>query len=625
MTRTVERLEGLALVGHAEVGQLRFPTPTLLESLRPGESAQGRPSLRAAEAHSGVRSVLVSDGEHDLPLDLPILAPEVTGAGTGVHDLGHGVLHLHPPLAPEGVAPARAERPQLLVLANARALWNEGAPFVRAIGAIREGFGARPLLWAPRVALPHRVALLVYLGVDLLDSTEGQLAAAEGAYLDPTFGRVDSAIARAELGCGCDGCRSPGPGALALHAVSAYRAAVAEARAAAASGRLRELVEARLTAEPAAAEMLRYADGELARLLDERCPVIASSSRPYVLLESHRRPEMRRFRRRLLERYRPPPSKSVLLLVPCSKTKPYRTSPSHRRFRSAFEELPHAERVHVVSVSSPIGLVPRELEDVPPARHYDIPVTGTWEESERQYVLDGLRHLLQSGAYGAIVVHLDPREYSWLRPSLPSAPTAVHVDWTLEDDRATSARAIDRLRTVLQGTLAELSGVPGGPLAVVREELLEVAAVQFGRETAQKLFSGRVRLAGRPWFQRLTDGTKDLATLREERGLFQLTVAGALRLAPEFPFAVEIDPAVTLGGDLFVPGVRSADPAIRVGDAVVLVRDGTLVGVGEAALPGALMRELGRGLAVRVRHRAHGPTDTAMTEGVPRSHEGPVV
>lgn len=625
MTRTVDRLEGLALVGHAELGRLRFPTPALLESLRPGEEGEGRPSLKGAEAGAGGRSVVLSDGERDLRLDLPILAPEVAGAGTGVHAAAPGVLHLHPPLAPEAVASARAEGPGLLILANARSLWNEGAPFVHALGALREGFGANPLLWAPRVALPHRVALLVYLGVDLLDSTEGRLAAAEGAYLDPTFGTVDSPAARAELRCGCDGCRTTGPGARALHAASAYRAAVAEARAAAASGRLRELVESRLTVEPAMAEMLRYADRELARLLDERTPVTASSSHPYVLAESHRRPQMARFRQRLLERYRPPPSKNVLLLVPCSKTKPYRTSPSHRRFRSAFEELPHAERVHVVSVSSPIGLVPRELEDVPPARHYDIPVTGEWEESEQQYVVAALGHLLETGQYRTVVVHLDPKEYAWLRPTLASVSNDAHVAWTLDDDRPTSAHGIDRLRSTLQGILAELPGVPRGPLAVVREELEEVAAVQFGRAAAARLFAGSVRLAGRPWFERLTDGSKDLATLREERGLFQLTVAGARRLAPEFPMAVEVDPAVTLEGDLFVPGVRSADPGIRVGDAVVLVRDGVLVGVGEAALPGPMMRELARGLAVKVRHREHGPTDTAMTEGVPRSREGPVV
>ena len=134
-----------------------------------------------------------------------------------------------------------------------------------------------------------------------------------------------------------------------------------------------------------------------------------------------------------------------------------------------------------------------------------------------------------------------------------------------------------------------------------------------------------MRLSGRPWFQRVTDGRADLATWREERGLFQLTVAGARRLWPDPPLAVEVDSGVSLEGDLFVPGVHRADERIRVGDAVILVRDGHLAAVGEAALPGRLMTELVRGLAVRVRHREHATTDSPMTEERSPSDAGPVI
>ena len=621
MTRTLERLDGLALLGGASVGRLRFPTPGLLESRRSGEAGPG-PYLRSAPAPAGTRRLLLGDGENELDLAFPILAPEIGGAGTGIHPAGSGTLHLHAPLDPEALAAARAQRPELLALGNARTLYADGRAFVAALSAIREGFGAGPVLWAPRVALPHRVALLFYLGIDLIDTTEGRRAAVDGTYLDPVLGPLPASAARSRERCPCDGCRDPASLDLDAHARHAYRSAVAEARFAAASGRLRELVESRTVAEPAMAELLRYADRDLASLLDERTPVTGGESRNYVLLESHRRPEMARFRRRLLERYRPPAAKTVLLLVPCSRTKPYRASRSHRRFRTAFEELRHVERLHVVSVSSPIGLVPQELEDVPPARHYDIPVTGEWQESERRYVLEALGHLLAQGSYRTVVVHLDPEEYDFLQPLLSDPERHV---WTLRGDRTTSPEAIASLRAAVTRALERETPVPGGPLAVVRQELAEVAAVQFGRGVAERLFAPPARLAGRPWFQRLTDGTADLATLREERGLFQLTVRGARRLWPDLPLSVEIDAGVSLEGDLFVPGVRSADPAIRAGDAVVLVRSGELAGVGEAALPGRLMTELGRGLAVSVRHRVHASTDTAMTEDGPPPTLGPVV
>ena len=621
MVRSVERLEGLSLIGGATLGPMSLVTPTLLESRLAGETGPGV-SLRSLNAPFGKRRFEIWDSAARFELEVPILAPEVSGDGPGVYPVGPKAFLVHPPISVEAAAAASAETPELIVLGNARTLWADGQPFVHAIAEVRRLFGSSPLLWAPRVTLPHRIPFLAYVGVDLLDTTEAHLAAAHGVYLDLGLGPRAPAPVPRERACDCSSCRSDPPGPLAEHAMVACRRAMAETVAAARTGRLRELVESRLVSEPALSEMLRYMDRELHDRLEERTPVAFSGSRDYVLLESHRRPEMARFRARFLERYRPPPTKTVLLLVPCSKTKPYRRSRSHRRFWGALEGLRALERVHLVSVSSPIGLVPRELEDVPPARHYDIPVTGEWEESERAIVRAGLAHLEGLGQYRSIIVHLDPSEYSFLQSELPPSDS---VRWTLADDRTTTNEAVGALRTAVERALADEAPVAGGPLAVVREELEAVAAWQFGPEAARRLFVPPVRLSGRPWFQRVTDGRNDLATVREERGLFQLTVAGARRLMPNPPLAVEVHAGVPLAGDLFVPGVLRADEQIRAGDAVVLLQDGRLAAVGEAALPGRLMGELSRGLAVHIRHREHAPTDTPMTEERSPSEGGPVV
>ncbi|MCI4373688.1 MAG: DUF5591 domain-containing protein [Thermoplasmata archaeon] len=620
MGRTVERLEGLALIGGATIGELPLATPGWMDSGT--GSPDGGLSLRSVETALGLRHLQISDGTRTLDLEYSVPSPEVVGPIGGASPVGPYALLVRPPLPRDLPESIRSARPDLLIWGNARALWSEGLPFIEGIRQLRAAFGAGPVLWAPRVALPHRIPLLAYLGVDLVDSTAGLLGAARGEFYDETLGTADAAVARTEGLCDCSACTAHPAGGLDAHTTAVYRRAIAECRTAARMGRLRQLVESRLPAEPALAEMLRYADRELGSLLEERTPVTGEGSQPYVLLEAHRRPEMVRFRQRLLTRYTPPPSKSVLLLVPCSRTKPYRLSRSHRRFYGAIEGLFPIERVHVVSVSSPIGLVPRELEDVPPARHYDIPVTGEWEERERSAVVEALRHLLATGHYRSVVVHLDPGEYAFLRDAIPAElPTA----WTLGDHHTTTREALVALRDAVGTALNGEKPVSGGPLAVVREELREVAAVQMGRAGADRLFVAPARLAGRPWFQRLTDGHTDLATLREQRGLFHVTVAGARRLVPDPPHWVSVDPALPLTGDLFVPGVRGADLAIRPGDSVVLLRDGALAAVGEAVLPGRLMLELGHGLAVRVRHRAHGPTDTSMTESSPAPDPGPVV
>ncbi|MGA7922470.1 MAG: DUF5591 domain-containing protein [Thermoplasmata archaeon] len=604
--RSADRLEGLAALGSGRFGPFRVPLPLLIDTSGNGAGLH----LEVGEPERpGHRRVVVRDRALRWDLTFPIPAPEITGTSGFFHEVAPAAVLARAPLGSDLTTRLAASRPAVIVLLNARTLYADGDSFIHAIRELRIAAGPASILWCPRTALPHRLALLTYLGVDVLDMTAASFAATEGVYLDANLGSLPEGPARVEQNCPCPGCARDGSVDLTLHAHATMRDEWHRVRAALRAGRLRELVEARLPAEPHAAELLRYADRILAESLEGSAPVVGPSAPRYVLTESHRRPEVVRFRQRLLDRYRPPPSKRVLLVVPCSETKPYRHSPSHRRFARAIETVPHLERLHLASVTSPLGVVPRELEDVYPIRHYDIPVTGDWSDLEQRAVRTALEHLLSTGGYTDVIFHLDRAEYSFLADASPLARPAI---WTVEGDRAGSPASLEQLRTAVAAALAVSAPVPGGPLTVVKEELRAVAAFQFGPEGARLLFADPLRLAGRPWFQRLTDGRgTDLATWREERGLFHLTVAGGRRLLPLHGYDVEMDPAVELAGDLFAPGVKRADPRIRMGDAVVVTRSGSLTGVGEATLPGPWMTELSHGLAVKVRHRTHAQEDVA--------------
>src|SRR5207245_1482509 len=102
-------------------------------------------------------------------------------------------------------------------------------------------------------------------------------------------------------------------------------------------------------------------------------PVAGGATRAYAA-QPLARPEIVRFRRRIRQRYAKPPSARVLLLPPCSARKPYSTSRSHRRFRDAIVASANPTAVHEVIVTSPLGLIPRELERFYPAGAYDISV-----------------------------------------------------------------------------------------------------------------------------------------------------------------------------------------------------------------------------------------------------------
>src|SRR5207237_6136710 len=103
-----------------------------------------------------------------------------------------------------------------------------------------------------------------------------------------------------------------------------------------AHGRLRDLVERRLANAPWNTAVVRHLDLRGYDLVEPYTPVAGREVLAYAS-ESLHRPEVVRFRRRIMERYAKPPSARVLLLLPCSARKPSSASRSHRRFREAIQ------------------------------------------------------------------------------------------------------------------------------------------------------------------------------------------------------------------------------------------------------------------------------------------------
>ena len=149
-------------------------------------------------------------------------------------------------------------------------------------------------------------------------------------------------------------------------------------------------------------------------------------------------------------------------------------------------------------------------------------------------------------------------------------------------------------------------------------QLRRAAAYQFGRGAGAALFPDFDGIevthtsSGRPRQLRADAGR--LATYGTD-GRFTLGIAGAERLrasfeAPRYRVVVgdESDPFVREGRNAFAKFVQQADPALRPGDeALVVLPDDTLLGVGRAELSGGGMDDFETGMAVKVRHGADDP------------------
>src|SRR5205807_6213644 len=151
-------------------------------------------------------------------------------------------------------------------------------------------------------------------------------------------------------------------------------------------------------------------------------------------------------------------------LLPCSARKPYSTSRSHRRFRDAILASAAPSVVPEVIVTTPLGLIPRELERFHPARDYDIPVTGDWSRDEAAIVIEDLSAFLAANRYDAVVAHLGA-EALIVHEALPKAIFSAKDHPTSEDSLVALTRPLDQaassVRPVANGVrfAAEMSNL----------------------------------------------------------------------------------------------------------------------------------------------------------------------
>ena len=353
------------------------------------------------------------------------------------------------------------------------------------------------------------------------------------------------------------------------------------------AGRLRELVDQR-TSSPNLVAALRIFDRVGYEYQEEMCDT-AGGRFSCNTTQSLQRPEVERFRRIIRERYKPPKHKRILVLLPCSAKKPYHISKTHKAFASAIHTGEHDVLVHEVIVTSPLGIVPRELDIFFPASAYDIPVTGEWKCQEKEMIRSAVSKLLEFN-YEHVISHLGDtteliRELTDLTETCVGDPVSPISLKNLEDAIRDAASDMEKC----------------GYHEDRCENMRSVLNFQFGKEAADALMEG-TDVTGKFPYWKMHSGKQQLGMLTAERGMVSLTIEGAERLANIRKNIVEMAD-FELKGNLFAIGVLKADRSIRMGDEVVITMKGSVKAVGVAAMSGAEMEELKRGIAVKVRHK----------------------
>ena len=468
---------------------------------------------------------------------------------------------------------------RIYILQNSMELYSNPRYFVDAVIETRKKIGYKPL-YAPAIATPSNLAILIYAGIDIVDSIAVVMKSRKGIYF--TAEEEHSLEEMGEYPCSCKYCRKGINDfrSLLMHNYEILKNEMAKVRNAIKNGSLRRLVEGKAAVDAHVATILRLLDEKYDHF-EKIWPI--SGNKINASCYSLNMPPIKRFRERILKRYEKPEVAKILLLLPCSSKKPYSISKSHTMFRKVINRISNKNVIHEVILTSPLGIVPRELENFYPAAHYDISVTGYWDKEEQEMLQKMLDEYLAKNKYDVIINHL-PKEMDFL--SIDAISTC--------QDKPTLPSELKKLEEKLALLSEEYDYVY--PSWRRRTEAKSMLSFQFG--SIENFMEGCIVRGKFPDYK-IYCNDKQAAIYVAKRGLFSLTLIGGKKLGRNY--WVEIDDFIPKGS-VFAVGVKNADERIRVGDEVVVFHGDEFRGVGVAKMNGSEMTESRHGEAVKIRH-----------------------
>jgi len=322
--------------------------------------------------------------------------------------------------------------------------------------------------------------------------------------------------------------------------------------------------------------------------------------------ESLYHPDVTKYRKRVISRYVLPPVKKLIVLLPCSAKKPYAESKSHRMYRKAIRQGAgkHFPQVSVWSLTSPLGVVPQELETIYPVKYYDIPVTGHWSEEETQITSQMLIDMIEQLPLDIkILVHVSEGYRGMIEAA--NINNRITINWIGNEDK--SDDALIKLTNSVEKIITEFDTPGKVDKEKIREnkEIIQ-AIVKYNHGSKCFLSLDTIKFMGRPPrpIQIQKDGQHFL-TWDSLYGKVNLGLNACLDIIESSLNWVICDTDDIKGTSLFAIGIVNASETISPGDEVIIYNSTKqlMLAVGTALISGISMNQVNYGIAVKIKKK----------------------
>lgn len=497
---------------------------------------------------------------------------------------------------------------------------------VKIIVQIKQQLDNNLTLMASGKIIPNLYPMLVYLGIDLIDSSYLLYLSSENFY--DALEKLLPIYKIKNLPCSCVACRgklkdllndkysSEKTILLCLHNLITAKIYINKIKQYLKYEDYRAFVEKSSLDNMDVISMLKLLDRQYFEDLQYETPVIQENKVINCLgASSYYRPDFREFRVRTINFFTPEPSTKLIILLPCSAKKPYSESKSHRQFFKAIRKFPDFPSFQELILTSPLGVIPRQLENVYPVNSYDISVTGEWDNEEKTITANMLTSMLEKYDKNIpIICHLEG-EYIEI---VKIAEKRLSHKFYYSDihERITSKESLQSLEKLIRAQKDKyIFSREASKLERITKtwhrKFIKTLDYQFGLGAGLKIIPNELKLRKNRTNTRieiLEIGTQELLGIyKHPSGFIELTLKGALRLSP-FSSHTKI---IIFNGDnikgntLFRPGILDYSSELWPGDNVIILdqHKKNVIGVGNMIVGSNFIRNSMTGRIAKIYER----------------------
>jgi len=448
---------------------------------------------------------------------------------------------------------------------------------------------------------PAYFSFLIYLGIDFFDNSLAYKISKNGY-----FAQEDKLYPiNNHPRCFCRYCSEKDPDLLG-HNELVMKNEIAKIRFALEEGTIRELVEKDIHRSVTFAATLKHLDKNYSDSFSQRTPVISSSKLKCIGEESLYNPSILEYRQRIRTRFKPQMYKKIILLLPCSAKKPYSFSRSHIQFRTAIKKA--GKRVFSalseIIITSPLSVVPRELENIYPPRFYDIPVAGIWSEEEISITSELLLDVLSQFPKESIIInHMHGHGYEQIIENIREKSSLEIIDTSAEKS-PTSPESLKKLSEVLTSINPRLGAHEINSTPSRISNLKTVADYQFGNDTGDILFSNNIKIKGKyPKNLQVFRDKRLIATVSSKTGFLSILPDVAQEIVDKTLVKLEFGAEYVSGSNIYAPGCIHADENIHPDDEIFIINNNQVIATARALVSGLDMNKMTSGSLAEVKKK----------------------